>query len=169
MIEASKEQLVVLLIEVEGLFALESVVPFQEPEIVVPALLYPMHVALDVKLPDPPGQIETPVVAGPAGFTTTEVVDIFEHPLYVAVKVNTPLFAVVAFDMLVDRDVELKLLGPVQLYVARGWLLVPFKVIVCPEQTGLLELVEIVGAVVEFIVTVVLDVETHPLYVAVNV
>ena len=53
----------------------------------VPALLYPMHVALDVKLPVPPEQIETPVVAGPAGLTKTEVEDEVEHPLYVAVNV----------------------------------------------------------------------------------
>ena len=107
MIEASKEQIVLLLIEIAGLFALESVVPFQEPEIEVPALLYPIHVALDVKLPVPPGQIETPLVTGPTGFTTTEVVAVFEHPLYVAVNVNTPLYAVVALDMLVDKDVKL--------------------------------------------------------------
>jgi hypothetical protein len=62
-----------------------------------------------------------------------------------------------------DNKFDEKLPGPVQLYVASGWLLVPVNEMVCPEHTGLFELVVMIGAIVELIDTVVFDVETHPL------
>jgi hypothetical protein len=158
-----KEQLVVLFIDVAGLKAVGSVLAVQEPESVVPEFAYPLQLVEELKLPAAPLHIVAPVVTGPAGLITTVVEVELVHPLLFPVSVYVPLALVVAFVKTGLNNVDVKPLGPVQLYVAFEMLLEAVKFNVCPEHTGLFEVVVMIGAAVEFIDTTVLDVETHPL------
>lgn len=75
----------------------------------------------------------------------------------------------VVFEIEGLKVLDEKLLGPLQLYVAEGWVLVPEIFNISPAQIGLLLEAIIVGAIVEFTTALLVVLDVQPLYVAVRV
>lgn len=92
-------------------------------------------------------------VPGGAETITLTVPGALGHPLTVTTKVYVPEFAVVAFVIVGFCVVDVKPLGPLQLYVAFA-IVFEVRVMLDPVQTGLLD--EVAGvAGVGFTITVV--------------